>query len=37
MADETTPFPPRDDYVETRGVIFFARLLDKIRLHAAGR
>ena len=33
----STPFPPRDDYAETRGVVFFARLLDKIRLHAAGR
>ena len=28
---------PRNDYVETRGVVFFARMLDKIRLHAAGR
>ena len=30
-------FPPRSDHVETRGVIFFARLLDKICLHAAGK
>ena len=37
MPEEPPPFPPRDDYVPTRGVIFFARLLDKIRLHAAGR
>jgi len=27
---------PCSDYVETRGVIFFARMLDKIRLHARG-
>ena len=25
-----------DDYVETRGVVFFARMLQKIRLQAAG-
>ena len=37
MSGPTPSFPPRDDYVETRGVIFFARLLDKIRLHDAGR
>ena len=37
MSDPTPAFPPRSDYVETRGVIFFARLLDKIRLHAAGK
>lgn len=28
---------PRSSYVEVRGVVFFARMLDKIRLHAAGR
>lgn len=27
---------PCDDYVETYGVMFFARMLDKIRLHARG-
>jgi hypothetical protein len=27
---------PCSDYVETKGVIYFARMLDKIRLHAAG-
>jgi len=27
---------PCSDYVETKGVIFFARMLDKIRLHAKG-
>ncbi len=26
-----------DDYVETRGVVFFARMLQKIRLEAAGQ
>ncbi len=28
---------PCSDHIETRGVIFFARLLDKIRLPAAGK
>lgn len=28
---------PCSDYLETRGVVFFARLLSKIRLHAAGK
>jgi Domain of unknown function (DUF5069) len=28
---------PCSDYVETNGLIYFARMLDKIRLHAAGR
>ena len=28
---------PRSSYDEVRGVVFFARMLDKIRLHAAGR
>lgn len=28
---------PCTDYKETRGLIYFARMLDKIRLHAAGR
>ena len=28
---------PCSDYVETNGVFFFARMLDKIRLHAKGR
>src|SRR6187402_1682207 len=27
---------PCSDYVETRGVFFFARMVDKIRLHAQG-
>lgn len=27
----------RSDRVETRGLVFFARMLDKIRLHAAGQ
>src|ERR1700722_20916600 len=27
---------PCNDYVETSGIIFFARMLDKIRLNAAG-
>jgi hypothetical protein len=29
--------PPCSDYQETKGLIYFARMLDKIRLHAAGR
>ncbi len=37
MAEQATTFPPRSDHVPTRGVIFFARLLDKIRLHAVGK
>ena len=28
---------PCSDHVETNGLIYFARMLDKIRLHAAGR
>lgn len=28
---------PCSDYHETKGLIYFARMLDKIRLHAAGR
>lgn len=28
---------PCSDYIETRGLIYFARMLDKIRLHAAGQ
>jgi gluconokinase len=28
---------PCTDYKETKGLIYFARMLDKIRLHAAGR
>ncbi len=28
---------PCSDYQETNGLIYFARMLDKIRLHAAGR
>jgi uncharacterized protein DUF5069 len=27
---------PCSDYVETNGLVYFARMLDKIRLHAAG-
>ena len=30
------PFPV-SDHVKTRGVVYFARLVDKIRLHAAGK
>jgi gluconokinase len=29
--------PPVDESVATSGIVFFARMLDKIRLHAAGR
>src|SRR5438046_10479252 len=28
---------PCTDYKETKGLIYFARMLDKIRLHAEGR
>jgi gluconokinase len=28
---------PRSDYHKTKGLIYFARMLDKIRLNAAGR
>ena len=28
---------PSSDHIETKGLIYFARMLDKIRLHAAGR
>jgi hypothetical protein len=28
---------PCSDYIETRGLVFFARMLDKLRLHAAGQ
>ncbi len=28
---------PCSDHVETKGLIYFARMLDKIRLHAEGR
>src|SRR4029453_9103470 len=28
---------PCNDHIETKGLIYFARMLDKIRLHAAGR
>ena len=31
-----SPHTPCSDYVETHGVFFFARMLDKIRLHAQG-
>jgi gluconokinase len=31
-----TPQTPCSDYVETNGVMFFARMLDKIRLQARG-
>ena len=27
---------PCTDYIETKGLIYFARMLDKIRLKAAG-
>ncbi len=37
MTELPTAFPPRSAHVETRGVVFFARQLDKIRLHAAGK
>lgn len=32
----STAFPV-SDHVKTRGVVYFARMIDKIRLHAAGR
>ncbi len=32
----STQFPV-SDHVKTRGVVYFARLVDKIRLHAAGK
>jgi len=32
----TTAFPV-SDHLKTRGVVYFARMVDKIRLHAAGR
>ncbi|WP_075087458.1 DUF5069 domain-containing protein [Verrucomicrobium spinosum] len=28
---------PVSDYEETSGIVFFARMVDKIRLHAAGK
>jgi Domain of unknown function (DUF5069) len=28
---------PRSDYIETKGLIYFARMLDKIRLKEAGK
>jgi hypothetical protein len=28
---------PCSDYIETRGLVFLARMLDKLRLHAAGQ
>jgi gluconokinase len=28
---------PCTDYIETKGLIYFARMLDKIRLKAAGK
>jgi gluconokinase len=31
------PQTPCSDYIETRGVMFFARMLDKIRLHSRGQ
>ncbi len=37
MDEVTVAFPPRSAHVETRGVVFFARQLDKIRLHAVGK
>ncbi len=37
MPDFSATFPPRSAHVETRGVVFFARQLDKIRLHALGK
>ena len=29
--------PPRSAYDRTEGIVYFARMLDKIRLHAAGK
>lgn len=29
--------PPVSPHVKTRGIVYFARMVDKIRLHAAGR
>ena len=34
---ETHMQTPVSDYVETKGLIYFARMLDKIRLHAEGK
>ena len=36
MKTETTTQTPCTDYKETNGLIYFARMLDKIRLHAQG-
>ena len=36
MPDPTPAFP-RSAYDRTGGLVYFARMLDKIRLHAAGR
>jgi gluconokinase len=33
----TKPQAPRSAYDRTRGIVYFARMLDKIRLHAAGK
>jgi hypothetical protein len=36
MQTQTQTQTPCSDYQETRGLIYFARMLDKIRLHAQG-
>ena len=37
MPEISIAFPPRSAHAEVRGVVFFARQLDKIRLHAIGK
>jgi Domain of unknown function (DUF5069) len=37
MTTPMTTAAPCSDYIKVRGLVFFARMLDKIRLHAAGR
>jgi hypothetical protein len=32
----STPFPVAD-HLKTRGIVYFARMIDKVRLHAAGQ
>ena len=36
MQTQTKTQTPCSDYVETQGLVYFARMLDKIRLHAQG-
>ena len=37
MSSGSTTQTPRSAYDRTRGLVYFARMLDKIRLYAAGR